>query len=99
MWVAGPELAFRLAVTALVVVTPTLLFLGLIRLLERVRDEDLLYRLLTAEQLRDIEQSHSLASFVDEATGTAPGTIRCPNCGAINDAGVRSCHDCGTDLG
>lgn len=97
MQVAGLELAVRLAVAAVVIVTPTLLFLGLVRLLEGLRDDDLLYRLLTEEQLREVEQAHSLASFVDEVTGTAPGAVRCPDCGTINAAGT-ACHDCGADL-
>lgn len=96
---AGLELAFRLAVAAFVIVTPTLMFLGLVRLLERVRDDDLIHRLMTEEELRNVERSHSLAGFVEEVTGTTPGTRRCPDCGAINAAGMETCVECGARFG
>ncbi|WP_122088085.1 hypothetical protein [Halalkalicoccus subterraneus] len=99
MGIAGLELAVRLAVAAFVVVTPTLMFLGLVRLLNRLRDEDLIYRLMTEEELREVERSHSLAGFVEEVTGTAPGTTRCPDCGGLNAAGMDSCVECGQRLG
>lgn len=91
----------RLAVALFVVIAPTLLFLGLVRLLERMRDDDLIYRLLTEEELRRVERSHSLASFVEEVTGAgAPtGTARCPSCGTINAAGMQTCHECGSEVG
>lgn len=99
MQFAGLDLAFRLAVAVFVIVTPTLMFLGLVRLLERMRDEDLIYRLMTEEELRDVERSHSLAGFVEEVTGTTPGAVRCPDCGTINAAGMDSCFDCGERIG
>ncbi|MDL5362256.1 hypothetical protein [Halalkalicoccus sp. NIPERK01] len=99
MQIAGLDLAFRLAVAVFVIVTPTLMFLGLVRLLERMRDEDLIYRLMTEEELRNVERSHSLAGFVEEVTGTTPGTIRCSDCGTINAAGMDSCFDCGERIG
>ncbi len=98
MQIAGLELLFRLAVAAFVVVVPTAMFLGLVRLLERLRDDDLVYRLMTEEQLRDVERSHSLAGFVEEVTGTPAGAVRCPTCGTINAAGMRSCYDCDARL-
>ncbi|MFC6906021.1 hypothetical protein [Halalkalicoccus tibetensis] len=99
MQLPDPGLLFRLAVAVFVIVTPTLMFLGLVRLLERVRDDDLIYRLMTEEELRTVERSHSLAGFVEEVTGTTPGTVRCPDCGAINAAGMGSCVECGARVG
>lgn len=96
---AGLELAFRLAVAAFVIVTPTLMFLGLVRLLHRLRDDDLIYRLMTDEELRSVERSHSLAGFVEEVIGTTPGATRCPDCGGLNAAGTKSCVECGARMG
>lgn len=98
MQVAGPELFFRLAVAVFVIVTPTLMFLGLVRLLDRMRDEDLIYRLMTEEELRQVERSHSLAGFVEEVAGTSAGAVRCPDCGTVNAVGMRSCYDCDARL-
>ncbi|ADJ14165.1 hypothetical protein [Halalkalicoccus jeotgali] len=89
----------RLAVAVFVIVMPTLMFLGLVRLLNRMRDEDLIYRLMTDEELRSVERSHSLAGFVEEVTGTTPGAIRCPDCGGLNAAGMDSCVECGARIG
>ncbi|MCL7416572.1 MAG: hypothetical protein M8354_01875 [Halalkalicoccus sp.] len=94
-----PGLLARLAVAVFVIVTPTLMFLGLVRLLNRMRDEDLIYRLMTEEELRRVERSHSLAGFVEEVTATAPGRVRCPDCGGINAAGMESCVECGARFG
>lgn len=91
-------LLFRLAVAVFVIVMPTAMFLGLVRLLERIRDDDLIYRLMTEEELRRVERSHSLSGFVKEVTGTPAGAVRCPNCGTINAAGMRSCFDCDARL-
>jgi hypothetical protein len=97
MQIPGPELLFRLAVAVFVIVTPTLMFLGLVRLLERMRDEDLLYRLMSEDELRKIERSHSLAGFVEEVTAS-PGGTRCPECGTINAVDMRTCFECGARL-
>ncbi|MEM4781794.1 MAG: hypothetical protein QXG03_09580 [Halalkalicoccus sp.] len=90
---------FRLAVAVFVIVTPTLMFLGLVRLLERMRDDDLIYRLMTEEELRQVRRSHSLAGFVEEVTGTPAGATRCPECGGINAAGMKRCVECGARIG
>jgi hypothetical protein len=92
-----PILIFRLAVAMSVVIMPTLMFLGLVRLLERMRDDDLLYRLMSEDELRTIERSHSLAGFVEEVTAR-PGGTRCPECGTINAADMRTCFGCGARL-
>lgn len=96
---SGLGMAFRLAVAIFVIVMPTLMFLGLVRLLESMGDEELIYRLLTEEELRQVERSHSLASFVEEVTGTDSNTFRCPSCGTINAVGMKTCHECGANLG
>lgn len=95
---SGMGMAFRLAVAIFVIVMPTLLFLGLVRLLEAMGDEELIYRLLTEEELRQVERSHSLASFVEEVTGTESNVLRCPACGTINAAGMDTCHECDRTL-
>ncbi|WP_336362141.1 hypothetical protein [Halalkalicoccus salilacus] len=95
----GFTVAFRLGVAVFVIVTPTLMFLGLVRLLKIMGDEELIYRLLTEEELRQVERSHSLSSFVERATGSASKTIRCRACGTINVTGMETCHECGSSLG
>lgn len=90
-------LLFRLAVAAFVVVTPTLMFLGLVRLLERARDDDLIYRLMTDDDLHQLGSKGALTEFVGDATGRT-GRVRCPVCGVPNPRGMYSCVECGARL-
>lgn len=93
------ELAWRLFVAGFVIVAPTLMFLGMIRLLERIRDDALIEQMLSEEERRDFHDSQSLTTLVDELTGDADvggsaDTVNCPSCGATNLAEATFCAEC-----
>lgn len=98
------ELAWRLLVAGFVIVAPTLMFLGMIRLLERIRDDALIEQVLSEEERRDIHDSQSLTTLVDELTGDvdvggSADTVECPSCGTANLAAATFCHECLSRLG
>ncbi|MFC6717867.1 zinc ribbon domain-containing protein [Natrialbaceae archaeon GCM10025810] len=87
---------WRLSVAAFVMVTPSLLFLGLVRGLERLRDDAFVDRWLT-EQGHEIQDDvlTVLGTSLDSATGSDEGsTVRCPSCETSNAAGASICHGC-----
>lgn len=89
-------IAWRLAVVAFVIVAPTLLFLGLVRALERLRDDALVEKWLEDEEL-PVQNSDELLSILAEGLdieADAGSTIRCPNCGASNQANAAYCKEC-----
>ena len=98
------ELAWRLLVAVFVIVAPTLLFLGLVRLLERMRDDAFIEQVLSEEERREIEESQTLTTLVDELTvdagvGGSIDTVECPSCGATNLAQATFCAECLSRLG
>ncbi|WP_226041684.1 zinc ribbon domain-containing protein [Natrinema sp. DC36] len=97
----GPyALLGRLAVAAFVMIAPTLCFLGLVRGLERLRDDDLINewaRTRGRDGAHDLtEHDDVLAVLANEMGVEANGssTVRCPACGASNRVGVTYCHGC-----
>ena len=92
----------RLAVAAAVLIAPTLCFLGLVRGLERLRDDDLINEWArTHGHGRDMTDHDNvfaaLSNEVDVDAGNA-STVRCPACGTTNRAGVTYCHGCQSRL-
>ncbi|WP_222918864.1 zinc ribbon domain-containing protein [Natrinema sp. SYSU A 869] len=96
----GPyALLGRLAVAAFVMIAPTLCFLGLVRGLERLRDDDIINEWA---QRRGGEGPHDdidhdvLAVLADEMGVEAAdsSTVRCPACGAPNRPGMAYCRGC-----
>ncbi|MFC4246352.1 zinc ribbon domain-containing protein [Natribaculum luteum] len=88
------ETIWRLAVAALVMIAPTLLFLGLVRGLERLRDDAFVERWLH-EQGHELEDDvlTALAIGIDvEADGSS--SLRCPGCGESNTSNARYCRNC-----
>lgn len=88
------ETIWRLAVAAFVMVTPTLLFLGLLRGLERIRDDAFIEQWLR-EQGNDLgdDVSTVLANGIGiEADGSSG--VRCPGCGESNASNARYCRNC-----
>lgn len=84
----------RIAVAVFVMITPTLLFLGLVRGLERLRDDAFIDRWLQ-EQGHEIEDDvlSVLASGIGiEAESSSSN--RCPACGVANAPEVRYCRNC-----
>ncbi|ELZ18027.1 hypothetical protein C477_12502 [Haloterrigena salina JCM 13891] len=88
------ELVGRLAVAAFVMIAPTLLFLGLVRGLEKLRDDAFIDRWLH-EQGHEVEDDvlTVLASGIGIESETA-SSHRCPACGNPNASSARYCHQC-----
>ncbi|MFD1562466.1 zinc ribbon domain-containing protein [Haloarchaeobius amylolyticus] len=88
----------RLAVAAAVMVAPTLCFLGLVRGLERLRDDDLINEWAQAHgHERDVTDNDdvlaALANGLNANAGSA-STVRCPACGTTNRVRMTYCHGC-----
>lgn len=84
----------RLAVAAFVMIAPTVLFLGLVRGLERLRDDAVIER-WHREQGREIENDvlTVLTRGIGlEADGDESG--RCPACGSVMTGESRVCDRC-----
>jgi hypothetical protein len=86
------ELAVRLGVATVAVVGPTLLFLGLWRLLLWLRDDELVKAL--AE--RGVVEAPD-PSPVDVLAGASGGS-ECGNCGTVNVRGADVCRECFSSL-
>ncbi|PSQ09540.1 hypothetical protein BRC95_00880 [Halobacteriales archaeon QS_5_68_33] len=86
------ELAVRLGVATVAVVGPTLLFLGLWRLLLWLRDDELVKAL--AE--RGVVEAPA-PSPVDVLAGASGGS-ECGTCGTVNVRGADVCRECFSSL-
>lgn len=92
------ELVGRLAVAVFVIVTPTLLFLGLVRALERLRDDDLINEWARSQgHDRDLTDHDDVFGVL--AAGVVIGSdrsssVRCPACGVTNRTDMRYCQEC-----
>ncbi|MDF9747014.1 DUF7577 domain-containing protein [Natrinema salsiterrestre] len=100
----GPyETLGRLAVAAFVMIAPTLCFLGLIRGLERLRDDDLINEWArTRGADHDVTERDDVLAVVARGVGIQTddsSTVRCPACGTRNRADVSFCHGCQGRLG
>ncbi|WP_254764186.1 DUF7577 domain-containing protein [Natrinema marinum] len=90
----------RLLVAVFVMIAPTLCFLGLVRGLERLRDDDLVNEWArTRGYDGDCEITASddvLSALATELGAEADGssTVRCGACGTRNRPGVSYCHGC-----
>ncbi|RBI62162.1 hypothetical protein DMJ13_09770 [halophilic archaeon] len=99
------ETAFRLVVAGVLVVAPTMLFLGLWRGLMALRNDDLANRTLNGE-FGPISDGPIPARVFDFAApnggrgATADESfVRCPNCQSENPNYVDYCGDCLEPLG
>ncbi|RZV08346.1 LSD1 subclass zinc finger protein [Natrinema hispanicum] len=88
----------RLAVAAAVMIAPTLCFLGLVRGLERLRDDDLINEWArTHGHERDVTDNDDLFAALTNEHGVDTGdssSVRCAVCGTRNQADVTYCHGC-----
>ena len=76
-------IAFRLLVAAFCIVAPSLLFIGFVRVLDRMRDDDLVNRVMER---------------VDEQPSGAPGPAAVLTGGAVgggSNSNLSPCPDCG----
>jgi hypothetical protein len=101
------NLALRLLVACLVIVSPTLLFLGLMRGLEKLRDDALLMRLAENDDAPQ-DVSSAAAEALDKGPIRADGrgssaaddpaptvnSFVCSTCGESNMTGARYCQRC-----
>jgi len=92
--VGGLELAFRLGVAGVVVVGPTLLYLGLWRFLVWLRDDELIEVLAERGVIEDPQPS---AADVLAGAGGSGGPT-CEHCGTTNLPGAPVCRSCLCDL-
>lgn len=88
------ELVGRLAVAVFVMIAPTLLFLGLLRGLEKLRDDAVIDRWMH-EQGHETEDDvlTVLASGIGIESETGSSN-RCPTCGNPNASTARYCREC-----
>ncbi|WP_226006727.1 zinc ribbon domain-containing protein [Natrinema salinisoli] len=96
------ELLGRLAVAAFVMIAPTLCFLGLVRGLERLRDDDLINEWARTRGADDVTEQDDVLAVLASGIGiqtNESSTVRCPACGTHNRADVRFCHGCQGRLG
>jgi hypothetical protein len=107
MAVGRLELAFRVVVTLFAIAAPTLLFLGLWRGLDAMRDDELIERARRRAEATD--QSPTGADVpVDPLpdSGQSPLTaddsarvVTCEACGTPNMQDATYCQDCLSELG
>ena len=93
------ELLARLLVALFVIAAPTVLYLGLLRGLEKLRDDALLMRLAESDDApRDV--SAAAAKALERPPIRAEGRLRtddaiaCSSCGESNMVGARYCRGC-----
>lgn len=101
------NLALRLLVACFVIASPTLLYLGLMRGLERLRDDALLMRLAESDDAPEDVSSAAAealdkgpiradgrgADAADDPAPTADSYV-CSTCGEANMTGARYCQNC-----
>lgn len=98
------NLAFRLLVALFVITTPTLLFLGLWRGLQKLRDDALLLRIAESDDAPD-DVSSAATEALDKgpirADGSGsdgspptPDSVACSSCGESNMVGAKYCQGC-----
>jgi hypothetical protein len=85
------ELVFRLAVTAVAIAGPTLLYLGLWRFLSWLRDDALIDRLAARGA---VEAPRPAPADVLASATAGLDRRRCPNCGTRLIAGATRCRNC-----
>ncbi|KAB1198475.1 MULTISPECIES: zinc ribbon domain-containing protein [Haloferax] len=93
------DVGLRLLVAGFCIVAPSLLFVGFVRLLDRMREDALVERVLD----RLDERTHETGTTVDPTTFLRTAQEKshrrmtvCSECGAPNTVGSRRCGLCGT---
>jgi hypothetical protein len=96
------ELVFRLLVALFVITAPTVLYLGLLRGLERLRDDALLLRLAESDDApRDVSTAAARALDRPQIRGgesRRDDAVACSSCGESNMVGARYCRGCLANL-
>jgi hypothetical protein len=94
------ELTFRLAVAVFVVAAPSALFVGFYRLLVRMRDDDLVTRVLAHVDETGHRKQSPAAVLTGGALDAGPGsaTVACDACGSPNPPFADYCGACLSSL-
>jgi hypothetical protein len=100
-------IVWRVGVVVFVVLAPTFMYLQLLRLLEWMRDDDLIARVVEQHDLETTDTDGHLAAMAtdsrqlyfsggaDDSDDTDDGLlVRCPSCGQRNPTGVTYCAGC-----
>jgi hypothetical protein len=93
-------IAFRLLVAAFCIVAPSLLFIGFVRVLDRMRDDDLVNRVM---ERVDEQPSGAPGPAAVLTGGAVSGTsqsdlVACSSCGLPNPGFAGYCGNCLTKL-
>ena len=95
---ASIALGYRLLIAVGVMIGPTLLFLGLCRFLEWLRDDRMIQQLARREDYADAKAMEpTLGDVVAGLTGSPSraNLVRCGHCGAPNLPDASACLECG----
>ena len=94
------ELAFRLAVAGFVILAPTAMFLGFWRLLMRMRNGELVERVMADDRVAEQWSGGTFArpTIAKMLRPTGGSGSRCPNCGTSNPEAATYCAGCLTRL-
>jgi len=96
------ELAFRVLTGLFVIVVPTLLFLGLWRALEAMRDDELIEQVQQRAETMERSPSGSLSAAPspgrDASAPTHSSLVRCGACGTPNMRDATYCQECLSEL-
>ncbi|WP_293032202.1 zinc ribbon domain-containing protein [Natronococcus sp.] len=86
----------RLALAAFVTIAPTILFLGLVRGLERLQNDALVLELRQQGTLEPSPDDDVLAVLADglEFDRAEGSGLQCPTCGEPNGSDERYCPEC-----
>ncbi|WP_336336225.1 DUF7577 domain-containing protein [Haloarcula brevis] len=97
------ELALRVVAGLFVIVAPTLLFLGLWRALDAMRDDELIQQVNRRAETMDqssADPEWPVDALTDDSplSDTAPSVVTCGACGTPNIRDATYCQECLTEL-
>lgn len=98
------ELALRVIAGLFVIVAPTLLFLGLWRGLEAMRDDELIQQVHQRSEMRDQSPTGPdwpadvLTEEASPLSETGLSAVTCDTCGTPNMEDASYCQECLTEL-
>jgi hypothetical protein len=88
-------IAFRLLVAVFCIVAPSLLFVGFVRVLDRMRDDDLVNRVMERVDEQPSGAPGPAAVLTGGAVdGSTPDLVACSNCGLPNAGYAGYCGNC-----
>lgn len=90
------ELVFRVGVAVFVILAPTAMFLGFWRLLMRMRNGELVERVMSDDRVAEEWSGGDFAqpAVVQLLGSTGASSATCPHCGTTNSDGAGVCAGC-----